>query len=131
MFPLEWMLVENVRKRQSLLLSKHGWEQLHRAYSKVLENEREARKQCEERVRHHAAFTHATVVLMKNRESVEEDRYKCKYCTDLPYLSIVVCGRCKCNYCLYHEFCCGCTDIKVIYRYTTEVGVLLVLCFRN
>ena len=37
MFPLEWMLVENVRKRQSLLLSKHGWEQLHRAYSKVLE----------------------------------------------------------------------------------------------
>ena len=27
-FPLEWMLVENIRKRKSLQLSKKGWETL-------------------------------------------------------------------------------------------------------
>jgi hypothetical protein len=35
---------------------------------------------------------------------------------------MVKCNKCKFQYCIYHEFLCGCglPHIKVVYRYSTK-----------
>ena len=121
MFPLEWLLVENIRNHEHLNISSECWEKLHSSFLRVFEAELANRELIEDKIQNHPAMIGATVVLMRHRDLVDEDRYQCKYCTDLPYLSVVTCVNCKINYCTSHDLQCGCSDVKVVYRYTTEV----------
>lgn len=63
-----------------------------------------------------------TFKMLENRDQVDEDQYQCYYCTDFTYVSMILCKTHKINYCLYHQFMCGCqgNQLEVVYRYSTQ-----------
>jgi hypothetical protein len=60
--------------------------------------------------------------IMENEASVPEDSHQCHYCTDFAYASMLLCGSCKFQYCIYHGLMCGCEPpiLKLVYRFATS-----------
>ena len=103
MFPIEWLVIENIRNIKSVRVDGETKKMLKDYYKKILKDERQAREEIESKVRDNPAnHNKVQFLLMANREEVPEDEHQCFYCTDFAYVSMIKCKNHKIHYCLYH-----------------------------
>jgi len=62
-------------------------ERIRDSYAKILEEELKSRGKMEK------LLNSNQIVMMKDRDSIEESENQCKYCTDLCYLSMIKCSE--------------------------------------
>lgn len=96
-FPIEWILTENIRSLGKIQLSKVGLETIRNYFSAMLSDEIKSRKQMEAFLKDHYGSNDQEsyknhIVNLKNREQYGEDAFQCKYCTDLCYWSMIKCS---------------------------------------
>ena len=119
-FPMEWMLVENIRNFKDIDLSYSARLQLLKYFDKFLEDEQEARKIMFGLFSKNELSDY--LFNFKNRDSISEDKFECSQWSNLWYISIIKCNKWSILYWLIHGICCGWTkkDIKIVVRYSDE-----------
>lgn len=102
-FPIEWVLVENIRNMKNLKLGLEELTNIKNCYQEYYEREIESRKVMEGKIIQHfnkkgqngEELITEKISCMNNRDDVDEDQYQCKYCTDLCFLSMLTCTNCS------------------------------------
>ena len=126
-FPLEWLLVQNIRHFQHIDLSFSARKKIVKQYDKWLQDELLARKIMLELYENDEEQKSLHVFSFKNRDNVSEDKFECSQWANLCYISLIKCIKWKTLYCLMHGICWGCTkeDIKIVFRYSEEELILI------
>lgn len=101
-FPMEWLLVENIRNLDEIKVDGQSKLKMRDHYRKVHREEKKAREYMEKAQKSIPEYSKVTFKQMENREDIPEDANQCFYCTDFAYMSMIHCKHHKINYCLYH-----------------------------
>jgi len=120
-FPMDWLIIENIRDLGKYPVDQGTLVALKKGYLRLMKDEKKYRRQAEQLMHESENQKRKlTIRMMPNREHIQEDAYQCYYCTDFCYISIVRCLHHKIQYCLYHDFMCGCKydNIVIDYRYS-------------
>jgi histone demethylase JARID1 len=99
-FPLDWLIIENIRNITKLNIDLETKIKLRDQYQKILKEEKDARDYVEKYAR--TEGKQIVFTKMANRENVAEDQHQCYYCTDFCYVSLIKCKNHKIHYCLFH-----------------------------
>ena len=101
-FPIDWIILENIRVIDSLQLCEDSKSALGSHYLKVLKEEISSRKKLEQEV-------HFNQEMIADRENAMEDDFPCQFCIDLNYNSFIHCREHNYIYCISHLNYCGCS----------------------
>lgn len=102
-YPLEWLIVENIRKFEFIDLPKETWKKVWKLYVSIIMEEKKSWEECG------VDWT----FIIPDRHLVDEDANPCDLCTDLCYLSFIRCSECKQNYCTWHTVNCDHSKDKI------------------
>jgi len=102
-FPIEWMLIENIRNIGKLKFGEEQRRKIHEYYESWLLKEKTERALLASHYPCRLKYERENVQMLLNREQVDEDSFECFYCINLCYASRVNCLNCNKNYCISHE----------------------------
>lgn len=100
-FPIEWVLTENIRNLHRIRIDKESLFEIKNAFEKFVEEELKSRSQMETLIskfhgRNGQKQLKLQIEMLEDRDTVDEDAYQCKYCTDLCYFSMIKCKGTTC-----------------------------------
>jgi hypothetical protein len=102
-FPIDWLLIENIKAIDNTILDEETKEKIREHYRKLYREERKTRDIMEKYIKDSASKGKVpTIKMMPDRDNVAEDAHQCFYCTDFAYNSYIRCKEHKIHYCLYH-----------------------------